>query len=134
MTIPVQIPGLRLLTAVWGLGFVLWIAPEGDLAQVVALGVGGTAVLLGHLVQRVWGGRRVARGMWLGGTAVLGLLFGAGSGLLALVFMAVKTGLHAHGPEFSPAEIAWVWQQIPLWAGAGLLAGLGGGMLIVNSQ
>jgi hypothetical protein len=44
--------------------------------------------------------------------------------------MAVKTGLHAHGPEFTPAEINWVLQQTPIWTAAGLLAGLGLGQIV----
>jgi hypothetical protein len=67
---------------------------------------------------------------WWGATAVTGLLFGLGSSLLTLVLMAVKTGLHAHGPEFTPNEINWILQQVPLWSAAGLLAGLGLGQLV----
>jgi hypothetical protein len=62
-------------------------------------------------------------------TAVSGLALGAGSGLLSLLFMAVKTGLHAHGPEFSQAEIAWVWNGMLLWTTVGLLVGLGLGLI-----
>jgi hypothetical protein len=43
--------------------------------------------------------------------------------------MALKTGLHAHGHEFTRAEIAWVLGRTPLWALAGLFAGLGVGLL-----
>ena len=44
--------------------------------------------------------------------------------------MAIKTGLHAHGPEFSGSELDWVLQQIPMWALVGLLGGLGLGFLL----
>jgi hypothetical protein len=44
--------------------------------------------------------------------------------------MAVKTGLHAHGPEFSPSQIAWVMGQVPWWTSAGLLAGVGLAMIV----
>ena len=43
--------------------------------------------------------------------------------------MAVKTGLHAHGPEYSAAQMAAVVGQWPFWVGAGVLAGMGLGML-----
>ena len=46
-----------------------------------------------------------------------------------LLLMAVKTGLHAHGPEYSAAQMAAVVGQWPFWVGAGVLAGMGLGML-----
>ena len=63
-------------------------------------------------------------------TAVFGALLGLGSALFTLLFMAVKTGLHAHGPEFTAEEVNWVVQQIPLWTVVGLLGGLGLGLLL----
>jgi hypothetical protein len=98
------------------------------------MGVGVTAVSLIHLLQNKLGGQIVTLSKWLIATAVLGLLFGLGSGLLTLVFMAVKTGLHAHGPEFTIQQIRWVIQQIPLWTIAGLLAGLGLGLLTAKQK
>lgn len=130
MQIPERLPGLRpllILVVVYGL---VWIALEGNLYRVVALGVGVTAVALGTLVQRGWGGRTLAPRRLVALTAVVGALFGLGSGVLTLLFMALKTGLHAHGPEFTAAEIAWVWQQLPLWTAVGLLAGTGVGLLL----
>jgi hypothetical protein len=107
----------------------VWIALEGAMSNAVGMGAGTTAVLLAYLAQYFLGGREFSARQWWGITAVLGLLFGVGSGLLTLLFMAVKTGLHAHGPEFTPQEINWVMQQIPLWSVVGLLAGLGLGLL-----
>ena len=127
-----QLWGLRGLTAVYLLYALIWIPLEGNLRRAVAMGVVTTAVLLMHGWQRYGAERVLSWGWWLGKTAVFGLLFGAGSSLLTLAAMAVKTGLHAHGPEFTPAEIIWVWQQLPLWAMAGLLAGLGAGLVIGN--
>lgn len=127
--IPERVPGLKWLTVVWGVYGVLWIAPEGVLWQALLLGVGTTAVLILHLGQKYLGGRALAVGPWLGMTAVSGLCLGAGSGLLTLFFMAMKTGLHAHGPEFSLEEINWVMGRTPLWALVGLLSGLGLGLL-----
>ncbi len=125
-------PYLKWLTAVYILYALVWMSLEGSLVGVVIMGAGTTAVSLAYLAQRYLGGRSWSLRAWLGGTAVLGLLFGLGSGLLTLAFMAVKTGLHAHGPEFTPQQIAWVWQQTPLWAAVGLLAGLGLGMITAN--
>jgi len=126
---PAKIPGLRGITAVYALFAFVWIALEGAMTNAVGMGVGITAVLLAYLAQYFLGGREFPARRWWGITAVGGLLFGLGSGLLTLLFMAVKTGLHAHGPEFTPQEITWVINQIPLWSVVGLLAGLGLGLL-----
>ncbi|MCP4357517.1 MAG: hypothetical protein GY796_05795 [Chloroflexi bacterium] len=137
MLIPKRIPGWRGLLISWGVYGVMWIALEGWLWRAVLLGVLTTAVLLIYLLQKHLGGRRVGLKMWLAISAVLGLGFGLGSGLLTLVFMAVKTGLHAHGPEFTPSEIGWVMGQMGLWTAVGLLVGLGLGLLawgVVSSQ
>lgn len=131
MTIPSNIPGLRLASALLVVYSAVWISLEGDLVQVIVLGMGVTAVSLLHLLQRYLGGRRLSLGRWLLATAAAGLLLGIGSVLLSLFFMALKTGLHAHGPEFSAADIRWLWDQLPLWAAVGTLVGSGVGLVIL---
>lgn len=122
---PPKFAVFRLFFILFTIYTAVWISLEGKLWQVVVMGVGSTAVSLRYGWQKWLGGRELAGWQWWAATAVTGLLLGLGSGLLSLIFMAVKTGLHAHGPEFTPAEINWVWQQTPIWATAGLLAGLG---------
>jgi hypothetical protein len=134
MQIPAQIPGLKLLTVLTGIYAALWISLEGRVWRVVVMAVGVTAVSLLHLLQNKLGGRAVSLWQWLGITAVLGLCLGGGSGLLTLVFMAVKTGIHAHGPEFTLSQIQWVSQQTPLWVIVGLLTGIGLGMLTAKKS
>lgn len=129
MIFPQKIPGLRWLLIAWGVYTAVWIGREGALWQVVVMGVVTTILLLGHGWQRWLGGKRLGRGAGVLATAVSGLALGAGSGLLSLVFMAVKTGLHAHGPEFSQAEVGWLFAQLPLWTAVGLLVGLGLGLI-----
>ncbi len=130
MKIPPKIPGLRVSFILMGVYTAVWIALEGELWRVVLMGVGWTAVSLGYSWQKWLGGRMVSGWRWWGVTAVTGLLLGLGSSLLTLAFMALKTGLHAHGPEFTPAEINWILQQSPLWSAAGLFAGLGLGQIL----
>jgi hypothetical protein len=130
MTFPKKIPGLRgllVLTAVYGL---VWMGLEGNLGRVVLLGAAVSVVVTGHLMQRFLGGRLFSRVGWLAITAGGGLLAGLGSGVLTFFFMALKTGLHGHGPEFQAAEIEFVLSMIPLWGLAGLVAGLGFGLLV----
>lgn len=130
MRLPEKMLGLRLITILWAVYAVLWIIPEGDLTQVMILGAGGAAVAIGQLWQRLLAGRRLALAAWLFAVSAAGVLLGLLGGGLTLLGMVMKTGLHAHGPEFRPAEIAWVAQQTPLWGAAGLLAGLGLGLLL----
>jgi hypothetical protein len=134
MTLPLTFPALRPATALLALYSAIWISLEGNLPQTLVLGIGITAVSLLHLLQRTLGGRRLSLPLWLTAAATSGLAFGAGSVLLTLFLMALKTGLHAHGPEFTAAQIAWVWRQLPLWSLAALLAGAGLALLLAAKQ
>ncbi|MCA9954184.1 MAG: hypothetical protein H6657_10560 [Ardenticatenaceae bacterium] len=134
MVFPEKVPGLRLLLGVWLVYTAVWISLEGSLMQVVIMGTATAVLLLGHGWQRWLGGKTVGRGVAVLVTAVSSALLGAGSSLLTFVFMAVKTGLHAHGPEFTQAEIAWVWGVLPLWTAVCLLVGLGLGLIWAGSD
>lgn len=106
----------------------VWLPLEGGLWSVVGMGVLSTAVLLAYAAPKVGWLAREGRLRW-GAYPLLGLLFGLLCGLSTLFWMVMKTGLHGHGPEFSPAEIAWVLGQMPVWVVAGGLAGLGWGLV-----
>ena len=134
MVFPQKISGLNWLFGLWAVYTAVWISREGSLWQVTLMATLTTILLLGYSWQRWLGGRRVGRNVGVLLTAVSGVLLGAGSGLLTFVFMAVKTGLHAHGPEFTPAEIAWVWNMLPLWTAVCLLVGLGLGLIWAGSK
>jgi hypothetical protein len=132
--IPSKIAGLRWATALLGVYAVIWMPIEGNLPLTILLAVWATAVIAGHLLQQKFGGRPLATWQWVGLTAVTGFLMGLGAGLLTLAFMALKTGIHDHGPEFSRAEINWVIQRIPIWMAAGGLAGGGLGLLTMKGE
>lgn len=112
-----------------GIYAVVWISLEGSLARDLVLGVGITAVSLLHLLQKKWSHKTFSRPQYLQITTLLGLVGGLGSGPLTIAAMIFKTGLHAHGPEFTLAQLQWVSHQIPLWAIAGSLIGLSLGVL-----
>lgn len=118
---------------VWGVYAAVWISLEGELWRVVLMGVAATIVAAGFLWQKWLGGKVVRRGVGMLITAVSGLLIGSGSIVIVLIFMAVKSGLHAHGAEFSSAEIDWLFSQLPLWTAIGLLTGLGVGLIWIGS-
>jgi hypothetical protein len=132
--IPKKLPGLRWATALLGVYAVVWMPVEGNLALTILLAVWATAVIAGHFVQQKLGGKLLSSWQWVGLTAVSGLLIGLSAGILTLAFMALKTGLHDHGPEFSRAEINWVIQRIPIWMAAGALGGGGWGLLSVKRE
>lgn len=133
MDIPPPLPALRLLTILMAAYFFIWIPQEGNLASTLALATGLALLSWGHWLQRR---RRRWLTLWqwalllAAGGAYVGLAAAAGG----LALMAVKTGLHAHGPEFTPAEIVWVIQRAPWWGGAGCLAGFGLGLHTAHSH
>lgn len=132
MKVPLQIPGLKWLTVIVGLYAVVWLSLEGALVQVLMLSLGLALLGAGYLTRRLLGGRELSTGWWLLISSGVGAMTGFACGLLALALMAVKTGLHGHGPEFTAAEIEWVVSQIPLWTSAGMVAGLGLGLLVMS--
>lgn len=134
MQIPLKIPGLKGATMLLGGYFVVWVALEGDLPQTVGLAVLAMAVFMGRMWQRVGAGRKLSPAGWLLLTGLAGLFIGGGIGPLTLALMALKTGLHAHGPEFTPLQISFVIAQIPLWGLIGLLAGFGLGLILYALQ
>jgi hypothetical protein len=57
-----------------------------------------------------------------------------GAGLLlaplAILLMALKSGLHGHGtPDFSPGQLQAVFSRMPFYTMAGILIGTGFGLL-----
>jgi len=127
-------PGLKLATILLAAYAAVWIALEGNVVRVTALGWATALVGLGFVYERQLAGRRVSPVLWVALAAALGVITGFSSAVLTLLFMALKSGLHAHGPEFNPAQINWVVRQIPWWTSAGLLAGLGVAMIAVVMQ
>ena len=127
-----RVPGVRLIIILLGVFFVLWMPFEGDLRLVVGLGV-WTALTVTALAAR-----RLLTGRWLRAwqfTLVafgLGTILGFTAPLFTLLFMALKTGLHGHGPEFTLAEIRWVQRQLLLWFSVGGLLGLGSGLIYLG--
>jgi hypothetical protein len=132
MQIPSRFPGLRLFSILVAIYAAVWISLEGAKQQVILLAIAFMLVITGYLVQRYLGGKQLSARRWLLYSAGLGVIIGLGSAFLTLIFMAVKTGLHGHGPEFTQAEIEWVIGQIPLWTLTGLIAGLGLGLLMTG--
>ncbi len=128
--IPNELIGIKPFAVLVGIYSAVWITLEGKLWQAVLMGVMVTILSLGHLFQHFYGGKRISTTRLLVSMSIFGIFAGAGAGLFTVIFMTIKTGLHAHGPEFSLEEIHWVTGQILFWMIAGLLGGLGTGLLL----
>lgn len=131
MKIPPSIPYFKLAAAIFGIYAAAWMILEGELRRDIALAVAGLALGAAAFIVRRWGGRTLPPAKGVALFAAVGLLSGVGVVLLTIFLMALKTGLHAHGPEYTPADIMWVWSQLPVWSGAGGLIGLGAGLLLL---
>lgn len=117
-----------------GLYSVVWISLEGRLWQSIALATGFVLLSSNLAYERYLRDSAFSRLRQLAFTGVLGLVAGFLVGLLTLLFMAIKTGLHSHGPEFQQSEFIWVLSQIPIWSSAGLLGGLGISLLVIGAR
>ncbi|MDX1412898.1 MAG: hypothetical protein R3293_01845 [Candidatus Promineifilaceae bacterium] len=126
---PKKVPGLKWILIIYAAAAVVWAVLEGNLGWTVLLGFLTSSILVGWMIQKILGGREISISVWIAAAAFTGLLWGIGGSVFTLFYMALKTGLHAHGPEYSGLEVNWVIQQIPFWAAAGLLGGVGIGLL-----
>ncbi len=131
MQIPDQIPGFKWLAVVWVVTAVIWSLLEGDLSRVLFFSFLTVLTGLAYLFQRFLCGSRFSTKRGLLIMSLWGMVLGAGTALLTIFLMAVKTGLHAHGPEFTLTEISAIWRYIPLWGVVGLIGGLGLGLLLI---
>ena len=125
MKIPHRVPHLWLAVLLWGLYALLWTRLEASLARDGLLAGWGLALLGVWLVARAFGGRALGAGQVAALGAAVGLAWGAALGPAVLLLMALKTGLHGHGPEYTAAQIGWVVAQWVWWVGAGGIAGVG---------
>ena len=121
---------VRLAWGLAGLGWVAWIGFEDRGLTAVTLLAASLCLAAGLSAWVRW--RRKDTRLppaWLRG-AVIGLVAGACVGPTAAVLILVKTSLHAHPvPDLSAADLGRVLSVSPVWAVAGLAAGLAGGLL-----
>ena len=132
--IPQRFPFFKPLLVLLAVYTAVWMALEGNFGRVLVMGVGWTAVLCLHLIQKFRGGRVLGRWRLVVETAVGGALFAFISIALTLLFMVLKTGIHAHGAEFSPYEINQLIQKLPIALLAGTLAGTGLGLITICNE
>ncbi len=77
-------------------------------------------------IIRQYGGRTLAGRTALLATALAGAALGLASSLATAVLMLVKDGLHSHlFPDYPFGMIVAILERSPLWALAGIFAGIG---------
>jgi hypothetical protein len=131
MKIPSRIPYFKTAHGATAILAFIWMALEGDLRWDLFLALALVLLTLGHLAMRYLGGRTMTAGRFVALAAAAGIAGGFGAVLLTLFLMILKTGIHAHGPEYTSQDITWVWSQMPIWGVAGGLVGLGLALLVI---
>jgi multisubunit Na+/H+ antiporter MnhE subunit len=125
MVYPRIVPGLKIATAVVALLAVMWISLEGDIRWSLLMASMVLVISVGYFVQRFLGGKKFTLLQGLIIAATIGLGAGLIIAPLVVTFMAIKTGLHGHGPEFTLEEIKWAFDWVLLWAFVGSTTALG---------
>lgn len=117
---------LRLVALAIGAGLLLWLPFEDTNVNAVLL---FSVSICGWWVARFLVGIPGSAEKAIRRHALLGALGGLAVSPLALLLMAVKTGLHGHpSPDFSPEQLQAVLGSIAGWVAAGFLLGLGIGL------
>jgi hypothetical protein len=121
---------LRISALLLGVWLLLWLPIEDQNEILVLL---SAAAVNAWLALRYLARRSIPFGKGLLMPTLLGLLAGLLVTPTALFLMAFKTGIHGHGsPDFTGEQILAVIYGTPIWGVAGLLVGLGGGLLRFN--
>lgn len=130
--IPRRGPRLTFLAVGYGLVILFWLNREDTmLGPVIILG-SGLAILTTALgVVRMKAGARLTNRQMIASSAVLGGSSGLLSAPLTVGLMFFKTALHGHGvPDYPFAIMGATLARTPAWGLAGLLLGLGMGLLL----
>ena len=116
----------RLTALLLGFGILIWLPVEdqSDLGVLIAAGATCTWIAARLLITAPQEDRQLI---------LRHALVGGGSGLIlapmAIILMAVKSGIHGHGtPDFSVGQIQSVLSRIPFFVLSGFLLGLGSGI------
>lgn len=127
LTVPTFRGWLRLLALGCGAILLLWTSLEDNNILPVSLLGGGLALILLILwLTRRFGGHTFPARTALLGAALAGAALGIGSSLATALLMLIKNGLHSHlFPDYPFGIIVDLLARAPLWALAGIFAGIG---------
>jgi hypothetical protein len=120
---PLLVRRLRILGIILGIGLLVWLSVEESGDVWVLIFSGAISALVAAQAWLRLKDRAKKPPYWL---PLAGFLAGLLVTPLALLLMALKTGLHGHqGPDFSGSQILSVILRTPVWVISGLLTGLG---------
>lgn len=127
LTIPRRSTRLRLMALAGGGGVFLWSSLEDtNVLPVTLLGSGLALILLLLWVAERFGGKTFMGRNAVMAAALLGAAWGLAASLAVALLMLVKNGLHGHlFPDYPFGMIAEILARAPLWALAGIFAGIG---------
>ncbi|MBE9524803.1 MAG: hypothetical protein IMY76_06865 [Chloroflexi bacterium] len=115
--------GLRFLTFLIGLAFLFWLSFEDDQIWLPTMMASVASLLWAFRIsysRTIHTLKDIVWQTWIGIIAALAVT------PLAVILIFFKSGLHNHvAPDFTPAQILFLLQRTPHWAGVGLLIGLG---------
>ncbi len=127
LTIPKRSPRLRIIGLLYGGIVLLWLSVEDNNAlEVAILGAGLAILCLTFWITGRFGGRVLERRTALFAAALAGAISGLLGTLLTAALMLFKVGLHADDfPDFPFGMMVDMVARAPLWALAGIFAGIG---------
>jgi len=128
LTIPRRSTTLRLAALASGGIIFLWMSLEDtNVLPVTLLGGGLALILLALWVTGRFGGRTFEGRSAVMAAALVGAAWGLAAALVVALLMLIKNGLHGHlFPDYPFGMIAEILARAPLWALAGIFAGIGG--------
>lgn len=132
---PLQTPGaahqLRLLGILLGIILLVWVSIEDQSVTWAILFAAAVCLLAAAWWLARFHQPPAGKG-WLV-YPLAGLLGGAATAPVALLLMALKTGIHGHSiPDYTPAQMGAVLISFPVWIGAGVIIGLGAALWLKN--
>lgn len=129
----------RIAWGLAGLAWFVWLAYEDNgliAVQLVATLIAAATGLT--VLRRAQDDKAIPPRTLVVRCGLVGLLSGSTVGLYAALLITVKVALHAHPqPDFSILDLLRILSRTPVWAAAGLLVGLAGGVAFgfaYNSQ
>ena len=118
--------GLRVAVILTGLGLLFWLPFEDQNERPALFFALLLCALAGAFLLHRLGSLGVVP-LWA--YPLLGMLCGLALSPLAVLLLALKSGLHSHAaPDYTIVDLVSVLEKTPVWAGVGLLFGLSVGL------